>query len=128
MKSIKFPAVENSRNVECLRLLYDQVETIVRNLKTLRVEINTYGSLLIPLLTEKLPDDLHFVKSVRIRSFSGPYFPAFGLNTEIYSVSLRIQFECGKIRTRKTPNTDTFYAVLRLRIVKKYLTLTCGTF
>ena len=33
--------------------------------------------------------------------FSGPYFPAFGLNTERYSVSLRIQSECGKIRTRK---------------------------
>ena len=26
-------------------------------------------------------------------------------------VSLRIQSECGKIRTRKTPNTDTFHAV-----------------
>ena len=33
--------------------------------------------------------------------FSGPYFPAFGLNTEIYSVNLSIQSECGKIRTRK---------------------------
>ena len=33
--------------------------------------------------------------------FSGPYFPAFGLNTERYEVSLRIQSECGKIRTRK---------------------------
>ena len=30
-------------------------------------------------------------KSVRIRSFSGPYFPALGLNTEIYVVNLRIQ-------------------------------------
>ena len=28
----------------------------------------------------------HCVKSVRIRSYSGPYFPAFGLNTERYSV------------------------------------------
>ena len=27
--------------------------------------------------------------------------PAFRLNTESYSVSLRIQSECGKIRTRK---------------------------
>ena len=33
--------------------------------------------------------------------FSGPYFPAFGLNTERYGVSLCIQSECGKIRTRK---------------------------
>ena len=33
--------------------------------------------------------------------FSDSYFPAIGLNTEIYSVKLRIQSECGKIRTRK---------------------------
>ena len=33
--------------------------------------------------------------------FSVPYFPAFGLNTERYEVSLCIQSECGKIRTTK---------------------------
>ena len=58
----------------------------------------------------------HCVKSVRIRSYSGPHFPAFGLNTERYSVSLRIQSECGKMRTRITPNTDTVYAVCILRL------------
>ena len=51
------------------------------------------------------------MKGFRIRSFSGLYFPAFGLNTEIYSVSLHIQFECGKIRARKTPKKDTFDVV-----------------
>ena len=57
------------------------------------------------------------VKSVRIRSYSVPHFPAFGLNTERYSLSLRIQSECGKMRTRITPNTDTFCAVLgRIKI------------
>ena len=50
-------------------------------------------------------------KKVRIRSYSGLHFPAFRLNTEIYSVPLRIQSEFGKTRTRITPNTDTFYAV-----------------
>ena len=40
-----------------------------------------------------------------------PHFPAFGLNTERYGVSLRIQSECWEIWTRITPNTDTFYAV-----------------
>ena len=40
--------------------------------------------------------------------FSGPYFPAFGLNTERYGVSLRIQSECGETQTRIIPNTDTF--------------------
>ena len=53
----------------------------------------------------------HCVKSVSIQSFSGSYCPEFGLNTERYSVSLRIQSERGKIRTRKTPNMDTIHAV-----------------
>ena len=48
-------------------------------------------------------------ENVRIWSFSGPYFIfAFGLlNTERYSVSLRIQSKCGEKQTRKTPNTET---------------------
>ena len=53
----------------------------------------------------------HCVKSVRIRSYSAPYFLVFGLNTQWYFISLRNQSECGKIRTRITPNVDTFYAV-----------------
>ena len=58
---------------------------------------------------------LRCVKSVRIRGYSGLHFhfPAFGLNTEIYSVYLRIQSECGKMGARITPNADTFYAVLK---------------
>ena len=54
----------------------------------------------------------HCVKRVRVQSFSGPYFPAFGLNTERYSISLGIQSEFVKIWTGKTPSTDTFHAVL----------------
>ena len=42
---------------------------------------------------------------------SVPHFPAFGLNAERYRVSLRIQSECGKMRTRITPNMDNFRAV-----------------
>ena len=33
---------------------------------------------------------LHCVKSVQIRCFSGPYFPVFGLNTEIYLFSVQM--------------------------------------
>ena len=58
------------------------------------------------------------MKSVRIRSYSGRHFPAFGLNTETYSVSLRIQSECEKMGTRITPNTDTFLAVIAYAIQK----------
>ena len=43
-----------------------------------------------------------------------PHFPAFGLNTERYTVSLRIQYNrenAGKMQATITPNTDTFYVV-----------------
>ena len=51
---------------------------------------------------------IHCVKNVRIRSYSGPHFFAFGLNTERYSASL----PQGKMRTRITPNANIFYAVI----------------
>ena len=57
-KFVQLPIVQNPNNVECLGLFYDQIETSVRNLKTLGLEVTTCGSLLIPLLTEKRPDDL----------------------------------------------------------------------
>ena len=41
--------------------------------------------------------EFHCLKSVRIRSYSDQYFPAFGMNTERYAVI--------------TPNMDTIYAV-----------------
>ena len=58
----------------------------------------------------------HCVKSAKYGVFSGPYFPAFGLNTERYGVSPHIQSESGKIKTRITPNMDTFHAVTGLYI------------
>ena len=53
----------------------------------------------------------HCVKSVRIRSYSGPYFTVSDWISLRNSLFLRIQSECWKIRTRITPNTCTFYAV-----------------
>ena len=45
-------------NLNGLRKLYCDVENCVRNLKTLKVKISTYGCLLIPILKKKLPDRL----------------------------------------------------------------------
>ena len=67
-------------------------------------------------------------KSVLVWSYSGPFFPAFRLNAKRYSVSLNIESEYGKIRTRITPNTGTFYVVhfsshlflLKLTSLKKF--------
>ena len=63
----------------------------------------------------------HCVKSVLIRSFSGPYFRALRLK---YSVFLRIWSKCAKAWTRETPSTDTFCAVWRIFLVlNKYFCL-----
>ena len=70
----------------------------------------------------------HCVKNVRIQSFSGPYFPAFELISERYSVPLCIQSECRKIRTRKTPNTDAFYTVSVLIVYTTTLVLSESIF
>ena len=66
------------------------------------------------LFQEEL-QNVHCVESVLIRSFSVPYFPAFKLNTAIYGVNLSVQSECGKIRVRQTPKTDTFHTVVIYR-------------
>ena len=60
------------------------------------------------------------MKRVRIRSFSDRYFLPFGLNTERYSASLRIQSVWGKILTRKTPNTDTFHVVTGITNITEF--------
>ena len=50
-------------------------------------------------------------KMSKYEVFSGPYFPLFRLNTEIYRVKLRIQSKYGKIQARKNSALDTFHAV-----------------
>ena len=64
----------------------------------------TLSTLVLPTLCKKCPysEFFWFVFS-RIRSKYG----------EIQS----IQSECGKIRTKKTPNTDNFYAVLVIDLI-----------
>ena len=49
------------------------------------------------------------LKIVRIRGFSCPYFPVFGLTKNICSINLCIQFEYGKYGPRKTPNWETLH-------------------
>ena len=57
------------------------------------------------VVSEKLRENLtqfHCMKSIRIRSYSGPHFPVFGLNT-------------GKYGPEKTPYLRTFHAVWFLK-------------
>ena len=43
--------------------------------------------------------------------FSGPYFPVFGLTTEVYTSVLIQEYE-----PEKVPYLDTFHAVIKVKI------------
>ena len=45
------------KDVSGLRKLFNEVENCLRSLRSLKVETSTYGSLLLPLLKVKVPDD-----------------------------------------------------------------------
>ena len=47
-----------TKNFFGLRKLYDQVESLVRNSKSLQMDTSGYGALLVSLLIEKLPSNL----------------------------------------------------------------------
>ena len=49
-------------------------------------------------------DVMHCIKSVRIRSYSGPHFSRIGISP----YSARMRENAGKMRTRITPNADSF--------------------
>ena len=63
---------------------------------------------------------IHYVKSVLIWIFSDPYFPAFGLNTERYRVSLRISPNAEKVDQKNSEYGHFSRIELRLRLGWRY--------
>ena len=57
-KLLKLENIKGGRNVKDLRQLFDQVESHVRSLGTLNVRSEHYGPLLIPIILERLPEDI----------------------------------------------------------------------
>ena len=62
-KIIEIEPVTNVNNVKSLRNLYGTVETKLRNLETFGMKNEEYGPLLIPLLMNKLPNELQLIIS-----------------------------------------------------------------
>ena len=64
----------------------------------------------------------HCLKSIRVRSFAGPYFPAFGLNNERYSVIISwlcyffISLYISKVESYSTPTTLFYHCVKGVRV------------
>jgi len=65
---LKISKIRSKENLKGLRNLYNHVESCVRNLRSLNLETKGYGSLLIPLLKDKLPDDLTIIISRKFGS------------------------------------------------------------
>ena len=78
---------------------------------------------MLPLTCLEIQLNLFLRKKCPCLKFFWSIFSAFGLNKEKY----RIQSECKKIRTKKTPNTNSFYAAFKWVKISLCNTLTTNT-
>ena len=60
--------VSRKEDIQALRKLYNSVENCTRNLSALDLDVSSYGSLLIPLLKGKLPDEMNITIARRFGS------------------------------------------------------------
>ena len=58
---VQLPKIKSMNDIQGLRSLYDQVESSIRNLNSLNKTTDSYGTLLVPLLNDKLPTDLSVI-------------------------------------------------------------------
>ena len=57
---INLPAVFNEKNVTRLRTLQDQIEIHYRGLEAIGVDRNSYSSIVVPILMEKVPEAIRY--------------------------------------------------------------------
>eukprot|EP00794_Sanderia_malayensis_P005751 gene5751-biopygen4665 len=58
---LRITPLTSSKNIRDLRELYDKVEVHVRGLQSLDVPTPSYGSLLVPVLLSKIPEDVRLL-------------------------------------------------------------------
>ena len=65
---LRITAVTSHYDVKGLRCLYDAIETNVRGLKALEVEAESYGSLMVSILMNKMPPEIRLIVSRNLNS------------------------------------------------------------
>ena len=85
---VSLPKIKFVNDISGLRKLFDKVVNSVRNLKTLSVELGTYVSLLVPLINEKLPNDLKLLSSLQFDS-------------DVWSLSKMLEYLKKKLKRKK---------------------------
>ena len=113
--------IKITENFSVVFLIPDQTAWKMSLVWHLRIKDLAGGDVLIP-------KDLHSVKSVGIRSYSGSHFSHvlphsdwIWRNMEYLSVFSPNAGKCGKMGTRITPDTDSFWTELVIRKFKEYM-------
>ena len=57
-KFVTLTKIKNDKDIKGLQKLLDQTESSIQNLTLLDVKTDRYGTLLVPLITDKLPDNI----------------------------------------------------------------------
>ena len=95
---LRINKIKSRDNIKGLRMLYNHVESCVRNLKSLKLDTTGYGSLLIPILKDRLPDEITMIIS---RKF-GEEVWTLDKVLEYFNSELRAQENCASPGMSKT--------------------------
>ena len=90
---LKIDKIRSVTNIKGLRMLYTHVENCIRNLKALKLDTAGYGSLLIPILKDRLPDEINVIIS---RQFCG----------QVWSLDKVMEYFGNELKAQETCNLD----------------------
>ena len=68
---LNLPAVCDMHKVSKIRQLYDSIETHIRSLRNLGIDSSSYGSLLVPLILSKIPEEMRLIVARKIEKMNG---------------------------------------------------------
>ena len=66
--TLKLPRVTLASDIKRVRTVYDQIDINVRSLQALGIKAEMDGSLLIPVVMEKIPEDFRLTMSRKMKS------------------------------------------------------------
>ena len=93
---VQLPKVKSMNRVAELRQVYDKLEGTVRNLRSLNVQASTYGCFLVPILTDKLPDELTIIMARKFKTGAWPIAQVLQIFKE--------ELEAKEMCTKSTPS------------------------
>ena len=108
------PPVEDINNVKLLRTFFDKLETSVRNLTDLGKETDSYGSLLISIIFNRIPEELQILISRRFKNDD------WNLDDVIdtFKEELHARERCNAISHKDTQNITQRYTKYHTKIHK----------